>query len=132
MNRTDFVRVLMAACLAGVITVRDAMTLVALRGRLFETLPQGGMLSVPLPAAEARELMGPELSIAAINAPALCVLAGPRAAIARAEDALRARDVECTRVHINVAAHSAMVRLPSATSSSRAPTSFTTSASAFF
>ena len=98
-----------AACLAGVITLREAMSLVALRGRLFETVPEGGMLSAALPAIEAREFMGPELSFAAINAPSLCVLSGPVAAIATAEAALRAREIECTRVHINVAAHSAMV-----------------------
>jgi acyl transferase domain-containing protein/thioesterase domain-containing protein/aryl carrier-like protein len=98
-----------AACLAGVITLREAMTLVALRGRLFETLSPGGMLSVSLPVQEAQEFIGTELSFAAINAPALCVLSGPLLAIDAVEDELRARDVECTRVHINVAAHSAMV-----------------------
>jgi len=98
-----------AACLAGVITLRETMTLVALRGRLFETLPDGGMLSVSLTPEAAREFMGPELACAAINAPSSCVLSGPVAAIATAEARIRARDIECTRVHINVAAHSAMV-----------------------
>jgi acyl transferase domain-containing protein len=98
-----------AACLAGVITVRDAMRLVALRGRLFETLPHGGMLSVALRAEEAREFIGPDLSLAAVNAPSLCVLSGPIAAIAGVEEALRGRDIDCTRVRIHVAAHSAMV-----------------------
>ncbi len=98
-----------AACLAGVFTLREAMTLVALRGRLFESLGEGGMLSVSLAAGEAHEFMGPELSIAAINAPALCVLSGPLAALTETETALRARDIECSRVRINVAAHSAMV-----------------------
>src|SRR5207249_22972 len=98
-----------AACLAGVVTLREAMALVALRGRLFETLSPGGMLSVALPAAQVRALVGPELSIAAINAPALCVLSGPEVAIARAQEALRAYDIECARVRISVAAHSAMV-----------------------
>src|SRR5262249_32351863 len=53
-----------AACLAGVITVRDAMALVALRGRLFERLAAGGMLSVQLPSDEIARYMGPELSFA--------------------------------------------------------------------
>ena len=98
-----------AACLAGVITVRDAMALVALRGRLFERLAPGSMLSVQLSPDEAARYMSPELSFAAINGPGLCVLSGPTAAVARAEKALRADDMDCVRVHINVAAHSAMV-----------------------
>jgi acyl transferase domain-containing protein/thioesterase domain-containing protein len=98
-----------AACLSGVITLREAMALVALRGRLFETIPPGGMLSVALPAAQAQQFAGPELSIAAINASTMCVLSGPVAAIAAAEQALRAVDVECSTVRISVAAHSAMV-----------------------
>ncbi|HEV3192419.1 MAG TPA: type I polyketide synthase, partial [Polyangiaceae bacterium] len=98
-----------AACLAGVLTVRDAMTLVALRGRLFETLPEGGMLSVALSEEEARAILGEELSLAAVNAPSLCVASGPVAEIDKMETVLRAREIECTRVHIHVAAHSAMV-----------------------
>jgi acyl transferase domain-containing protein/thioesterase domain-containing protein/acyl carrier protein len=98
-----------AACLAGTITVREAMQLIAVRGRLFETLDAGGMLSVPLPADEARQYLGMDLSIAAINAPELCVLSGPIEAVDAAEAALRERQVDSTRVHINVAAHSMMV-----------------------
>ncbi len=51
-----------AACLAGVVTMEDGLALVALRGRLFETLPRGAMVGVScseedLPRAPAR---GPE------------------------------------------------------------------------
>ncbi len=97
------------ACLAGVLSLRDAVALASLRGRLFETLPEGGMLSVQLPAETAGALAPPGLSLAAANAPSLCVLSGPTALIAQAEEIFRARDVECTRVHIRVAAHSSMV-----------------------
>ena len=98
-----------AACLAGVISPQNGMALVALRGRLFETLPEGGMLSVPLPEAEARAYMGKELSFAAINGPSLCVASGPVQAIAAMEKALTEREVESTRIHIAVAAHSTML-----------------------
>lgn len=98
-----------AACLSGVISYQSGMALVALRGRLFETLPEGAMLSVPLPEAEARAFMGNDLSFAAINGPSLCVASGPVQSIVAMEQALAAREVESTRVHIAVAAHSAML-----------------------
>jgi acyl transferase domain-containing protein/thioesterase domain-containing protein/acyl carrier protein len=97
------------ACLAGVLSLRDAVALATLRGRLFDTLPEGAMLSVQLSVDEARAIVGAELSVAAANAPSLCVLSGPVSAIAAAEEALRARGAECTRVHIRVAAHSSMI-----------------------
>jgi len=97
------------ACLAGVLSLRDAVALASLRGRLFETLPEGGMLSVQLPADEALAIAGNGLSLAAVNAPALCVLSGTTGAIAAAEQAMQARGVDCARVHIRVAAHSSML-----------------------
>ncbi len=98
-----------AACLSGVITVEEGMALVTLRGRLFETLPDGVMLSVPLGEQELAPLLGTELSIAAVNAPNLCVASGPERAITALEQELAARGVEANRLHINVAAHSAML-----------------------
>ncbi|HKX39511.1 MAG TPA: SDR family NAD(P)-dependent oxidoreductase [Burkholderiaceae bacterium] len=98
-----------AACLAGVFSYRTGMELVALRGRLFEQVPAGGMLSVSLAEAQARELMAPGLSFAAINAPELCVVSGPVEAIAATEQRLAAREIDATRIHIAVAAHSEML-----------------------
>src|SRR6185369_17745949 len=59
-----------AACLAGVFTLEDALALVAARGRLFEQLPSGAMLSIPLPEDDVRAMIDGTLSIAAVNAPA--------------------------------------------------------------
>ena len=98
-----------AACLAGVFTLRDALTLVIERARLFETLPAGGMLSVELSEAALTPLLGSELSIAAINGPELCVASGPVAAIDTLQAELQRRDIESTRIHISVAAHSVML-----------------------
>jgi acyl transferase domain-containing protein/thioesterase domain-containing protein len=98
-----------AACLAGVVSPEDGMGLVALRGRLFETLPEGAMLSVALTPEDARAQLGADLSLAAINAPGLCVVSGPARSIAAMEEALRGREVECARIHIDIAAHSPML-----------------------
>jgi acyl transferase domain-containing protein len=98
-----------AAHLAGVFSLRDAVRLVALRGRLFETIPAGAMLSVPLTEQELRPLLGAELSVAAVNAPQLCVASGPVAAIDALQAALAAKEIDAKRLHIAVAAHSAML-----------------------
>jgi amino acid adenylation domain-containing protein len=98
-----------AACLAGVFTLIEALALVATRGRLFETLPEGGMLSVFLPRDEVEPLLGERLSLAATNAPAINLASGPVDAIEALQAALDARGVSNTRVHIEVAAHSAML-----------------------
>ncbi|HKC23538.1 MAG TPA: type I polyketide synthase, partial [Thermoanaerobaculia bacterium] len=98
-----------AACLAGVVTLEDALALVTKRGRLFETLPAGGMLAVPLSARELVPLLPAGLSVAADNAPSLCVASGPLGALEALERTLADRGVEATRVHISVAAHSSML-----------------------
>lgn len=98
-----------AACLAGVMTLEDALGLVRTRGELFETLAPGGMVGVPLPADEVTPGLEPELAIAAVNAAGSCVVAGPPDVLARFVARLDADGVECRRLHINVAAHSPMV-----------------------
>jgi len=98
-----------AACISGVFSMPDAISLVALRGMLFEKLPRGAMLSIALPEEQVRSLLGSELSLAAVNGPSLCVASGPVEAIARLESKLVADEIEHARVHIDVAAHSSML-----------------------
>jgi amino acid adenylation domain-containing protein len=98
-----------AACLAGVLALDDALALVAARGRLMQALPSGAMLSVRLPAAEVQPLLGSDLALAAINAPALCVVAGPPTAISAFHEQLGALGVECQPLHTSHAFHSAML-----------------------
>ncbi len=98
-----------AACLAGVLTMKEGLDLVALRGRLFETLPSGSMLSVSLSAAEIEPRLPPGLSIAAINAPQLCVVSGPDALVLELQRSLERDDIDCMHVPIDVAAHSSML-----------------------
>src|SRR2546421_7514432 len=98
-----------AACLAHVISLEDALALVALRGRLFERLPQGSMLSVPLAEKEAEPLLSEKLSIAAINGPSSCVITGPTEAVCEIEHLLTEKGLQVRSLHIAVAAHSEMV-----------------------
>jgi len=98
-----------AACLAGVFSFEDALGLVALRGRLFEDLPPGGMLSVELPAADLASRLDPELVIAVHNTPGQSVASGPPNALDSLELALKNEDIECRRIDIDCAAHSPML-----------------------
>ena len=99
----------LAACLAGVISLEDGLALIELRGRLFESLPTGGMASVALPEEALRARLGEELSIAAVNQPDLCVVSGPEEPLSRLERELVCEGIEARRLHIAVAAHSAML-----------------------
>jgi len=99
-----------AACLAGVLDLEDALKLVLARGRVFERLPMGGMLSIGLAEAEVVDLLAStRLSIAAVNGPRSSVVSGEVAEIDALERELTARDVEHARLRISVAAHSPML-----------------------
>lgn len=98
-----------AACISGVFGLRDALGLVALRGRLFETVGAGSMLTVELGADELAPFLRPELSLAAINAPGLSVASGPREAVSRLEQRLTENEIAFRRIRIDVAAHSSML-----------------------
>ena len=97
-----------AACLAGVMSLPDALTLVALRAQRIEELPGGAMLAVPLPEAEVQPFLGRlggGLELAATNGPHLTVVGGPEEAIARLEAELIGRGAACLRLHATHAFH---------------------------
>jgi acyl transferase domain-containing protein len=98
-----------AACLAGIFSLEDALWLVLNRGKLFEELDRGAMLSVNMTEQEATEMMSEELSIAAINSARQCVVSGSKAAIEEYARQLEKSGKEYRRIHIEVAAHSQMV-----------------------
>lgn len=98
-----------AACVAGVMSFEDCIGLVHLRGRLFDTVPAGGMLSVGLSADELRPLLGSDLDLGAVNGPDLSVASGPQAALDVLQAELEQREVQCSRIGIDIAAHSRML-----------------------
>ncbi len=98
-----------AACLAGVFTLENALELVAQRGRLIQQLPGGSMLSVPVAEAELAPFLNDQLSLAAVNGPRLCTVSGPDAAIDALQAQLKSQGVDTHRLHTSHAFHSAMV-----------------------
>jgi acyl transferase domain-containing protein/glutamate-1-semialdehyde aminotransferase len=100
---------LVAACIAGVFSLEDALMLVATRGRLMWELPAGAMLSVRLPAKKVEPRLSAELAIAAINGPSLCVVSGPTEAIEALQKQLESEEVVCRHLHTSHAFHSPMM-----------------------
>ncbi|HXO43681.1 MAG TPA: acyltransferase domain-containing protein, partial [Thermoanaerobaculia bacterium] len=98
-----------AACLAGVFSLEDALAVVAMRGRLMSRMPAGAMLGVPLPEAEVVGQLGEELSLAAVNRPAVTVVSGPLAAIEELAARLAGQGIACRRLHTSHAFHSRMM-----------------------
>ncbi len=98
-----------AACLAGVFSLEDALALVAARGRRMAAMAPGAMLAVSLPEAEVRPFLTGDLSLAAVNAPSRTVVSGPAAAVEALAAALEAGGVRHRRLHTSHAFHSAMM-----------------------
>ena len=98
-----------AACLAGVLSFEDALCLVAERGALIARAPEGAMLAVGLSPEELEPLLGDDLTIAAINGPARCVVAGPPAAVSALGRSLAGRGVESRSLDVPHAFHSRLM-----------------------
>ncbi|MGI8503165.1 MAG: type I polyketide synthase, partial [Hassallia sp.] len=98
-----------AACLAGVMSLEDALALVAVRGQLMQKMPTGAMLSVSASAAEIKDLLNENLCLAANNAPSLCVVSGSYEAVDKIAEKLTAKGIEYRRLHTSHAFHSQMM-----------------------
>lgn len=95
-----------AACLAHVLSLEDALELVTDRGRMMQELPGGDMLAIPLPEAEVLPLLSADLSLAAVNAKSQCVVSGPAVAVKELEDRLSLRGIRSRRLLTSHAFHS--------------------------
>jgi len=98
-----------AACLANVFSLEDALSLVVARGRLMQELPGGSMLAVLLSEKEILPFLDETLSLAVLNTPSLCVVAGEEVAIADLESQLSKKEVHCRSLHTSHAFHSKMM-----------------------
>lgn len=98
-----------AACLAGVFDLEDALNLVALRGRLMQQCAPGVMLSIFLSEDGLKPFLSEKIALAACNSPSACVVSGETEAIAQLETTLRSRGIECRPLQTSHAFHSAMM-----------------------
>lgn len=98
-----------AACLAGVFSLQEALSLVVLRGQLMQKMLQGSMLSVPISEDAIKPLLLPEISLAAVNGVELSVVSGPHHAVDEFARKLEALGYTYTRLHTSHAFHSQMM-----------------------
>ena len=98
-----------AATLANVWELEDALRIVALRGQLMHNLPRGSMMAVNSSAESIENFLPPSIQIASINAPNLCVVSGPDPAVREFQKQLESQDVVCRHLHTSHAFHSAMI-----------------------
>ncbi|WP_281955801.1 type I polyketide synthase [Pseudophaeobacter arcticus] len=99
-----------AACLAGVFTLPDALRIVAARAALIrDRAAAGGMLAVPLGEDELLGILPVTLSLAAANGPRLSVVSGPDPALSDFATGLRDQGHSCQRLAAGFAYHSAMM-----------------------
>ncbi|MER6306840.1 amino acid adenylation domain-containing protein [Streptomyces sp. NPDC001657] len=99
-----------AACLAGVFSLEDALTLILERGRLLAGTGPGAMLAVPLPAERIRPVAHRHgLDLATVNDAMSCVVSGPPEGIEALAAELAADGVTGRRVAVSHAFHSRLL-----------------------
>jgi acyl transferase domain-containing protein len=98
-----------AACIAGVFSLRDALKLVAARGRLMQEMSRGAMLAVGAGEPETRAWADGALDLAAVNGPQISVVSGPTDEIVSLQRRLESRGVFCHRLRTSHAFHSRMM-----------------------
>jgi acyl transferase domain-containing protein len=102
-----------AACVAGVFTLPEAVRLIGERTRLTRSLPENGMMAaVFAPQEEVHARLGPEagtVAIAAINGPAHTVVSGHRGAVEAVLERLQRHGARCVPLPVSHAFHSPLV-----------------------
>ncbi|MBS2962968.1 SDR family NAD(P)-dependent oxidoreductase [Actinocrinis puniceicyclus] len=99
-----------AACLSGVFSLADAARLVAVRGRILQEAPPGGMLAVFLPQEQCEAWLTGELCLAAVNSSALTAVSGPLPAIEELQRRMTAAGITTRALRTSHAFHSASVQ----------------------
>lgn len=97
------------ACLAGVFSPEDALSMAVLRGQLMERTAPGGMMSVPLSGEEIQPYLGDKVALAAVNSSFNCIVSGDKDALSQLEKRLDDEGHECVVLNFPRASHSALM-----------------------
>ncbi|WP_052260658.1 type I polyketide synthase [Photobacterium gaetbulicola] len=95
-----------AATLAGVMALEDALNLVVARGGLMSQAAAGSMLGVSLSEEAVKPYLSATIDLAAVNGPSQCVLSGNSAAIEALALQLQTQGISCQQLPVSHAYHS--------------------------
>jgi acyl transferase domain-containing protein/thioesterase domain-containing protein len=98
-----------AACLARVFSLTDALSLVAARGQMMQSLPKGAMLAVLLPESKLCSLVPETLCLAAVNTPDTCVVSGPPLSMETFRNQLSGQEIKSRWLKTSHGFHSRMM-----------------------
>ncbi|QSQ15455.1 type I polyketide synthase [Myxococcus landrumensis] len=102
-----------AACVAGVLTLEEALGLITERARLMQTLPRGGeMVAVTASEEQVSAALEPyagRVSVAAVNGPRDTVISGEREAVTAIAEKLQAEGLKTRRLTVSHAFHSPLM-----------------------
>lgn len=98
-----------AATVAGVFALADALKLVVRRGELMQSMPSGAMLAIQLDEDAVTQRLPEGVAIAGVNGPGTCVVAGPADVVADFAARLKSSDVQCRELVTSHAFHSPMM-----------------------
>jgi len=98
-----------AAVLAEVFSLEDALGILASRARLMQNLPGCSMLAVRRGASELEGTLPEGVAIAAINSPVLTTLSGPTPELQKLQEKFEAEGVFCRLLPTSHAFHSSMM-----------------------
>ncbi|MGA2411884.1 MAG: acyltransferase domain-containing protein, partial [Candidatus Binataceae bacterium] len=104
---------IVAATVAGVFSLEDGLRLIARRGALMASLPEGGSMAVIASSEEDVALaiaqQAGDLAIAAVNAPMQTVISGVDSAVDFACASFAGKGVRCQRLSVSHAFHSPLM-----------------------
>ncbi|WP_265270990.1 type I polyketide synthase [Nostoc sp. KVJ3] len=101
-----------AACIAGVFSLKEGLKLIAARGRLMQSVPGGKMVAVFASESQIRPFLDPysdRVAIAAVNSPQNVVISGETKVIAAMAQTLEANGIVCKPLVVSHAFHSPLM-----------------------
>ncbi|GAA0734315.1 type I polyketide synthase [Aquimarina litoralis] len=98
-----------AACIADVFSLEEALNILIKRASLMSKVEKGDMLAVGNSENNIKDLLTPDLSIAAINTESSCVVSGNKESIDNLSKALSYSEIPFTKLKTSHAFHSNMM-----------------------